>query len=124
MSHPAEQTAIWFAAVSARVLHFLQKLVFRPRRFTSRIPRAEYRDGLVVGKVETPHDAATDPECPKIPMIASNRGLDRLKKSASAGYAIVERARDAPVMHGSAGLAGRGSEHSGKVRGNQHSART
>src|SRR5688572_18408814 len=40
MSHPAEQTAIWFAAISARVLHLLQQLVFSPRRFTSCIPRA------------------------------------------------------------------------------------
>jgi hypothetical protein len=92
MSHPTEQTAIWFTAVSARVLHLLQQLVFRPRRFTSCIPRVEDRDGLSVGKVEAPHDAATDPEGPKIPMLASNRGLDRLKKSPSAVYAIVERA--------------------------------
>ena len=89
MSHPTEQTAIWFTAVSARVLHLLQQLVFRPRRFTSCIPRVEDRDGLSVGKVEAPHDAATDSERPKISMPASDRGLDRLKKPTSAICAIV-----------------------------------
>ena len=89
---PVEQTAVWFTAVSARVLHLLQQLAFRPRRFTSCVPRLEHGDRLVVGQVEAPHDAATDSERPKIPMLASDRGLDRLKKSPSAVYAIVERA--------------------------------
>ena len=92
MRHLTEQTAIWFMAIPARVLHLFQQLAFRPRRFTSCIPRVEDRDGLSVGKVEAPHDAATDSKRPKIPMLASNRGLDRLKKSPSAVYAIVERA--------------------------------
>lgn len=92
MSSLVEQTAVWFTPVSAGVLHLLPQLVFRPRRFTSCVPRLEHGDGLVVGKVEASHDAATDSERPKIPMLASNRGLDRLKKSPSAVYAIVERA--------------------------------
>ena len=92
MHDSAEQAAIRFTAVSARVLHLLQQFAFRPWRFTSCVPLLKHGDGLVVGEVEAPHDAATDSKRPKISMLASDRGLDRPEKSSSALHAVVEGA--------------------------------
>ena len=82
-------------------------------------------------KVEAPHDAATDSERPKISMLASDRWLDRLKKSPSAVHAIVERTCDAALMRGTARLAARASRSQresprapAQSRGRRYSMRT